>query len=77
MPYFVFRITDESASRGRSLELLDSFDAFREAKNHARSLRTEQPADVTIKVIFAESDELAEQQLTQQRPEPIMREWEK
>jgi len=70
MPYFVYKIASFPI---KTLELLQSFDSFKEASAHAKALRTELPADanLTIKVMFAETPLHAEDMLSQVRePEP-------
>jgi len=78
MPYFVFKITRGSTGQLKALELLDRFDVYKAARDHARGLRArETEARTTIKLIFAENEAQAEEQLTQAREQPILREWEK
>jgi hypothetical protein len=70
MPYFVYKITSFPI---RQLELLQTFDSFKDASVRAKVLRTEMPADanVSIKVMFAETPLHAEDMLSQVRePEP-------
>lgn len=57
MPYFVYRISPE-----RKLTLLETFAKFKEAKDHARSLRAQQvPDDRNIfRLIFAEDQKKAQ-----------------
>jgi len=64
MPYFVYRI-----SPVRKLTLLDTFAVFKEAKDYARTLRTQQAADDRniIRMIFAEDPKKAQLLLTDQR----------
>jgi hypothetical protein len=78
MPYFVYKITD-SNSNEQNLNLLKSFDAYREARLLARSMRAELDAGdaVMIKIIFADNEQEAEERLTETREAPILREWEK
>ena len=54
MPYFVYKIFETPIRR---LEKLEQHDAFREASNRAKQIRSELPADAacTIKMIFAEN----------------------
>ncbi len=79
MPYFVYHLERDSRDQVKELNLLDQFDGYKEAKNLARSKRVElevaQPGD--IKIMFADSQELAEKKLTEHRDAPILREWEK
>lgn len=79
MPYYVYKMNEGVSSMVKNLECLDEFEAFRDAKNFARSKRSEQPKDdpAIIKVIFAANQLAAEEMLTEKREEPILREWEK
>jgi hypothetical protein len=79
MPYFIYRISAISAAQNKQLELRHTFDVFKEAKAKVRSMRGEQdPQDpATLKIIFADSPEEAEQRLTEMREKPILKEWEK
>lgn len=68
MPYYVFSVRPFAQIRK-----LAEFGAFREASAHAKALRAAQPgaADARIKVMFAETERLAEDLLCQIRdPEP-------
>ncbi len=69
MPYFVYRITAP-----KKLTLIDRFDAYREARDFARSTRAalDPAADATIKVMFAPNQEQAEAMLKMERePRPL------
>lgn len=74
MSYFVYRITPGPTELVKNLELLESFDAFREAKVFAREQRTQLPEDTNeiIKVIFAESQLRAEELLLEHREPPLL-----
>ena len=67
MPYFVFSIQPFAQIRK-----LAEFAAFKEASAHAKALRAAQVDDsATIKVMFAENEQLAEDLLCQLRdPSP-------
>lgn len=67
MPYFVFRVQPFA-----QIEKLAEFNAFREASGHAKALRASGgEASGRIKVMFAESEQLAEDLLCQIRdPQP-------
>lgn len=69
MAYFVYRITSGPTELIKNLELLESFDAFREAKLFARDLREKQEEtdQSSIKVIFADSQLHAEELLSEHR----------
>lgn len=71
MPYFVYKIFEKPIRR---LEKLEQHDAFREASNRAKQMRSELARDeqgrnagCTIKVIFAETELHAEDLLNQIR----------
>ncbi len=69
MPYFVYRI-----SPAKRLELVSSFETYKDAKRLARTMRAqlgEQPAD-TVRVIFAQNDAEAVRLLSEKRePRPL------
>ena len=66
MPYFVYKIFEKPI---RHLEKLEQHDAFREASNRAKQMRSELAGDAaySIKVIFAETELHAEDLLNQIR----------
>jgi len=66
MPYFVYKIFETPIRR---LEKLEQHEAFREASNRAKQIRSELPSDASyiIKVIFAETELHAEDLLNQLR----------
>lgn len=69
MPYFIYKVFDN-----RTLEPVNSFDGYREAKQQVRSLRKElaTDADHTFRLIYARSSGEAERLLTQRRePRPL------
>ena len=63
----------------KNLELIDEFDSFKEAKNFARQKRAELAADSNdiIKVMFADNQLAAEEQLLEHREKPVLMEHEK
>lgn len=79
MPYFLFRITEADKLKiVRQLELIDTFEVFREAKNAARSLRAEADNDDAVfKVTFADNRLAAEEQLLEKREKPVLMEHER
>jgi len=80
MPYFIYRMTtQEGMSLVKSLELISEFESFKQAKQFAREKRTELPEDSNdvIKVMFAENQLIAEEQLLEHREKPVMMEHEK
>ena len=78
MPYFVFHVAGDNPAT-RQLDLLDSFENYRDARTRARKERRDRPEEDTksVRVIFAESQDMAEGLLRQPREAPILQEWEK
>ncbi len=69
MPYFVYEIFPP-----RRLQLVDSFEGYREARSRARALRAALSADAdqTVKVIHAQTSEEAARLLMEVRePRPL------
>jgi hypothetical protein len=64
MPYFVFSLRPFA-----QIEKLAEFHSFKQASAHAKSLRATQAvaADVRVKVMFADNQQLAEDLLCQVR----------
>ena len=80
MPYYVFKMTSpEGMELVKNLELLDDYESFREAKNFAKASRAQLDNDDTalVKVMFAENQLLAEEQLLAYREKPVVMEHEK
>ncbi len=80
MPYFIYKMTSqEGMSLVKNLELISEFDSFKEAKAFAREKRTElaEGSNEMIKVMFAENQLAAEEQLLEYREKPILMEHEK
>jgi hypothetical protein len=77
--YFIFRITETGNALVRQLEKIDRFDSYREAKQLVRQLRNDNPPGngVSYKIMFAENELQAEEQLQEKREAPIIQEWEK
>lgn len=79
MPYYLYKISD-SGSIGliKKLELIDEFQGFKDAKVKAKALRAEsEPESAYVyKVIFADNQLLAEEQLLEKREKPILMEHE-
>ena len=63
----------------KNLELITEFESFKEAKKFAREKRSELPDDSNeiIKVMFAENQLIAEEQLLEHREKPVLMEHEK
>jgi len=79
MPYYVYRISESVGGFVKQLELLETFDNYRDAKQLAKKTRSEMDGSVAaqIKVMFAENELSAEEQLQEKREKPITMEWEK
>jgi hypothetical protein len=79
MPYFLFKITHpDELNLVKQLDLLDTFEGFREAKTEAKRLRAEAADDGCVyKVMFAESQLSAEEQLLEKREKPVLMEHER
>jgi hypothetical protein len=80
MPYYIYNVTSpEGMDLVKNLGLLDEFDSFKEAKACARELRKKLDGEtgVTIKVMYAENQLLAEEQLMEHREKPVTMEHEK
>ena len=79
MPYYIYKITQGPTQLIKTLEKLEQYDSFKEAKNRARAMRAEMSAadDYIIKVMFADTELEAEEKLQEKREAPILREWEK
>ena len=77
MPYYVFRIQAGPAAIVKQLELIQEFEVYKEAQDFAKRTRAEQTDDSQIKVMFADNQLQAEEQLMEKREKPILREWEK
>ena len=79
MPYYIYKIQNAEMNLLKQLELIAEFESFKEAKNHARQLRADQSEgdESVIKVMFAENQLSAEEQLMEKREQPIVMEHEK
>ena len=80
MPYYVFKMSSpEGMELVKNLELISYFESFREAKNFAKTKRSEiaETDNSIVKVMFAENQLLAEEQLLVYREKPIVMEHEK
>jgi hypothetical protein len=79
MPYYIYKITPGPTGLTKSLEKLEQYDAFKDAKQRARGMRAEMSNSEshTIKVMFADNELEAEEKLMEKREQPILREWEK
>ena len=79
MPYYLYQMSDrDELGLLRRLELLEVYDAFKEAKNEARRLRAERPVEgMSYKVIFADNQLQAEEKLQEKREKPVLMEHER
>lgn len=80
MPYYVFKMTSpEGMALVKNLELLSKFESFREAKNYAKEQRAVLGATDAnmVKVMFADNQLQAEEQLMAYREPVIVMEHEK
>lgn len=80
MPYYIFKMSSpEGMSLVKNLELINEFESFKEAKTFVRDerLKLDTGEDITIKMMFAENQLLAEEQLMEHRDKPILMEHEK
>ncbi|HEB86963.1 MAG TPA: hypothetical protein ENI68_08120 [Gammaproteobacteria bacterium] len=79
MPYFVYKIKPAVSNLVKNLEMLQDFEAYKEAKNFVKDERKKlSDEDKTeYKIIFADNALQAEEKLMEKRDAPILREWEK
>ena len=79
MPYYVFKMSSpEGMELVKNLELIEHFESFRDAKNFAKEQRAIiNDASMLVKVMFADNQLLAEEQLLAYREKPIVMEHEK
>ena len=79
MPYFLYKVTvNEGLDLVKQLDLIDVFDGFREAKKRAKALRAEQTdSGYSYKIMFAENQLSAEEQLLEKREQPVLMEHER
>ena len=80
MPYYVFKMSSpEGMELVKNLELIGDYESFREAKVFAKEQRAALDKGDTsaIKVMFADNQLLAEEQLLAYREKPVVMEHEK
>ena len=80
MPYYIYKMSSqEGMDLVKNLELMNEFDSFKEAKAYAREQRAglDGGDKATIKVMYADNQLLAEEQLLEHRDKPVMMEHEK
>jgi hypothetical protein len=80
MPYYVFKMSSPKGMElVKNLELITEYESFRDAKNFAKEQRAKLDKDDTsqVKVMFAENQLAAEEQLMAYREKPVVMEHEK
>lgn len=79
MPYFLYKILPSVSRLVKNIEQVGEYKIYKEAKQEAKKLRIENEAnkEVTYRIIFAENVIEAEERLQENRPETIVKEWEK
>ncbi len=80
MPYYVFKMSSpEGMELVKNLELAGDYESFREAKIFAKAQRAtlDENDSSVIKVMFADNQLLAEEQLLAYREKPVVMEHEK
>jgi hypothetical protein len=79
MPYYVYQISNSDAiGLIKNLQLMEQFQAFRDAKLKVKEMRAESEpnSEIIYKVIFADNQLMAEEQLLEKRKKPILMEHE-
>ncbi|GBF28449.1 hypothetical protein MnTg03_00008 [bacterium MnTg03] len=79
MPYYLFKISSpDGIDLVKNLQLLEVYDSFREAKKKTKILRQEEKTDeFSFKLMFAENQLSAEEQLIEKRVKPVLMEYER
>ncbi len=79
MPYYLYKVSSpEGLDLVKNLELLEVFEAFRDAKARAKQLRAQDAeSGFSYKVMFAENELSAEEQLLEKREQPVLMEHER
>lgn len=79
MPYYIYQIEQSAGAVVKKLQLVNSFDNYKQAKSEIRRLRVSQQQleDGQWQMIFAESELQAEELLQEKREAPVLMEWEK
>lgn len=79
MPYYVYQISNsDKIGLIKNLQLMEEFQAFRDAKLKVKEMRAESEpnSEIIYKVIFADNQLMAEEQLLEKRKKPILMEHE-
>ena len=76
MPYYIYKIIAGPTDLLKTLEKIEQYDAFKDARQRARSLRAgiADNDNYTVKVMFANSELEAEEKLMEKREQPILHE---
>jgi len=79
MPYYLFKISSpDGIDLVKNLQLLEVYDSFREAKKKVKILRQEENSDeFSLKLMFAENQLSAEEQLLEKRAKPVLMDYER
>ena len=79
MPYYLFKISShDGIDLVKNLQLLEIYESFREAKKKTKILRQEEKTDeFSFKLMFAENQLSAEEQLIEKRVKPVLMEYER
>ena len=77
--YYVYKISPTIAKLVKPMELLETFENYKDARSYAREQRQNADNDPqdTFKVMFADNPLDAEEKLSEFREKPIVKEWEK
>ncbi len=77
--YYIYKVTQAPGSMVKNLQKIDRFEKYKQARQAVKALRMENPEEKPdlFKIIFAESELSAEEQLMEKREAPIIEEWEK
>ena len=78
MPYYVYKITQPTPML-KNLELLTTFEAYKDARTYTRDQRMTVPMDggILFKLVHAATELGAEELLMEKRDKSIVMEWEK
>ena len=79
MPYYLFKISSsDGMDLVKNLDLLEVYDKFRDAKLEAKRLRAQAgDGPAVFKVMFADNQLAAEEQLLEKREKPVLMEHER
>jgi len=79
MPYYLYKMSSpDGTDLVKNLQLLEVYDSFREAKKEAKKLRRQDDSEqYHFKLMFAENQLLAEEQLLEKRAKQVLMEYER